>query len=197
MRHRRPAQCGQVDALQRPDRDRGGAGGELSVLHHRAQCRRGGGARSAVARACGAGEIRADRAHAADLRRHRRAGARRLEGRRPGQSVSRQYPRGRCHRARGALLRGPRRHPCRQPHRPERGHRHRRDRTDAGRSTTAWSAASTRWRRKPRGATRTPRRRARRSISSTGRSRCCATASLRAWSSASPRRRRRFTCSAC
>ena len=33
--------------------------------------------------------------------------------------------------------------------------------------------------------------------SSTARSRCCATASRRAWSSASRRRRRRFTCSAC
>ena len=51
MRHRRPAECRQVDALQRADRDRGGAGGELSVLHHRAECRRGGGARSAARRA--------------------------------------------------------------------------------------------------------------------------------------------------
>ena len=54
MRHRRPAQCRQVDALQRADRDRGGAGGELSVLHHRAECRRGGGAGSAARRACDA-----------------------------------------------------------------------------------------------------------------------------------------------
>ena len=47
MRHRRPAQCRQVDALQRADRDRGGAGGELSVLHDRAERRRGRGARPA------------------------------------------------------------------------------------------------------------------------------------------------------
>ena len=134
MRHRRSAQCGQVDALQRADRDRGGAGGELSVLHHRAERRRGGGAGSAAARACDLGEVRRDRADAADLRRHRGLGARRLEGRRAGQSVPRQYPRGRCHRARGALLRGPRRDPCGEPHRSERRHRDHRDRVDAGRS---------------------------------------------------------------
>ena len=46
MRHRRPAECRQVDPLQRADPDRGGAGGELSVLHHRAQCRRRRRARS-------------------------------------------------------------------------------------------------------------------------------------------------------
>ena len=73
----------------------------------------------------GAGEVRADRADAADLRRHRRAGARRLEGRGAGQPVPRQYPRGRRHRACGALLRGRRRHPCRGPHRSDRRHRDR------------------------------------------------------------------------
>ena len=51
MRHRRPAECRQVDAVQRADADRGGAGGELSVLHHRAECRRGRGARSAARQA--------------------------------------------------------------------------------------------------------------------------------------------------
>ena len=79
-----------------------------------------------------------------------------------------------------------------EPHRPDRRHRDHRDRADAGRS------------RQPRAA----RRRAgeegqgqrqgreggagRRSISSTARSCCCATASPRAWSSASRRRRRPF-----
>ena len=58
MRHRRPAECRQVDALQRADRNGGGAGGELSVLHHRAECRRGRGAGSA---ARPAGEARASR----------------------------------------------------------------------------------------------------------------------------------------
>ena len=41
MRHRRPAERRQVDPLQRADADGGGAGGQLSVLHHRAECRRG------------------------------------------------------------------------------------------------------------------------------------------------------------
>ena len=53
MRHRRPAQCRQVDPLQRADAHRGGAGGELSVLHHRAQHRRGRRARSAARQARG------------------------------------------------------------------------------------------------------------------------------------------------
>jgi PTH1 family peptidyl-tRNA hydrolase len=42
--YRRTAQCRQVDVVQRADRDGCGAGGELSVLHHRAECRRGRGA---------------------------------------------------------------------------------------------------------------------------------------------------------
>ncbi len=44
MRHRRPAQCRQVDPVQRADADRGGPGRQLSLLHHRAQCRRRRGA---------------------------------------------------------------------------------------------------------------------------------------------------------
>ena len=60
MRHRRPAQCRQVDAVQRADRDGGGAGGELSVLHHRAECRRGRGARSAARQARRDRQVRAD-----------------------------------------------------------------------------------------------------------------------------------------
>ena len=48
MRHRRTAQCRQIHAVQRADPDGGGAGGQLSLLHHRAQCRRCGGARSAA-----------------------------------------------------------------------------------------------------------------------------------------------------
>ena len=48
MRNRGPAQCRQVHPVQRPDPDGGGAGGQLSLLHHRAQCRRCGGARPAA-----------------------------------------------------------------------------------------------------------------------------------------------------
>ena len=51
LRHRRPAQRRQDHAVQRADRDRRGAGGELSVLHHRAECRPRRGARPAAGRA--------------------------------------------------------------------------------------------------------------------------------------------------
>ena len=57
MRHCRPAQCRQVHAVQCADADRGGAGGELSLLHHRAQCRRRGGARRAPGQARGDRQI--------------------------------------------------------------------------------------------------------------------------------------------
>ena len=49
--------------------------------------------------------LEGDHPDAADLRRHRRAGARRLEGRGARQPVPGQHPRGRRHRPRGALLR--------------------------------------------------------------------------------------------
>ena len=105
MRHRRPAECRQVDAVQRADRDRGGAGRELSVLHHRAECRRGRGAGPAARRAGEARQVGRDHSDAAHLRRHRRAGEGRLAGRGARQPVPRQYPRGRRDRACGALLR--------------------------------------------------------------------------------------------
>ena len=47
LRHRRTAERRQVHAVQRADRDRRGAGRELSVLHDRAECRPCRGARSA------------------------------------------------------------------------------------------------------------------------------------------------------
>ena len=47
MRHRRPAQRRQVHPVQRADQGRH-RGGELSLLHHRAQRRRGRGARPAA-----------------------------------------------------------------------------------------------------------------------------------------------------
>ena len=77
LRHRRAAQCRQVHAVQRADRDRGGAGGELPVLHHRAECRPGRGARSAAGRAGGDRQVGQDRADQPGIRGHRRAGARR------------------------------------------------------------------------------------------------------------------------
>ena len=52
MRHRRPAQRRQVDAVQRAHQG-GHRGGELSVLHHRAERRHRRGARPAARRARG------------------------------------------------------------------------------------------------------------------------------------------------
>src|SRR5215207_3786895 len=52
-----PAECGQVDALQCTDGNGGGAGGELSLLHDRTECRRSGGARPAAGAAGPAGEV--------------------------------------------------------------------------------------------------------------------------------------------
>ena len=51
MRHRRPAERRQVHPLQRADADRGGRGRQLSLLHHRAQRRRGRRARRAARQA--------------------------------------------------------------------------------------------------------------------------------------------------
>ena len=134
MRHRRTAECRQVHALQCADADRGGAGGELSVLHHRAECRRRGGARSAPRQAGGDRQIGRDHPDPHHLRGHRRPCARRVEGRRPRQPVPRQHPRSRCHRACAALLRGRRHHPCRGQDRSGRRCRDGRNRTDARRS---------------------------------------------------------------
>ncbi len=133
MRYRRIAQCRQVDAVQCADRDGGSAGGELPVLHHRAECRRGRGAGSAAGQARRDRQVGADHSDAADLCRHRGAGARRLERRGPRQPVSRHHPRGRCGGACGALFRGFRHHPCRGQDRAARRYRHHRDRADARR----------------------------------------------------------------
>ena len=133
MRNCGAAQCRQIDALQRADRDGRGPGRELSLLHHRAQCRRRGGAGCAAGKARGHRQIRGGHPDAHHLRRHCGAGARRLEGRRSWQPVPRQYPRGRRRRPCAALLRGRRRHPCRRPHRSGGRRRDGRNRTDAGR----------------------------------------------------------------
>ncbi len=79
-------------------------------------------------------QLEGDHPDAPDLRRHRRPGARRLEGRGSRQPVPRQHPRVRRDRPCRALFRGRRRHPCRRPHRPALRHRDDRDRTDARRS---------------------------------------------------------------
>jgi EmrB/QacA subfamily drug resistance transporter len=120
LRHRRASERRQVDALQRSDRDRRGAGGELSVLHDRAECRPGRRARSAARQDRGDRQVGAGDRDPARVRRHRRPGARRLEGRGARQPVPRQHPRGRRDRPCAALLRRRRRHPCRGPDRSDR-----------------------------------------------------------------------------
>ena len=87
-----------------------------------------------LATARGNRRFEGDRSDPAHVRRHRRARARRLEGRGARQSVSRQYSRMRRDRPCRALFRGRRRHACRRPHRPVVRHRHDRDRIDARRS---------------------------------------------------------------
>ena len=76
------------------------------------------------------------------VRRHRRPGPRRVQGRRPRQPVPRQHPRGRRHRPCAALLRRRRRHPRRGPRRPDRRRRDRRDRADARRPRQPRAARS-------------------------------------------------------
>ena len=119
------------------------------------------------------------------------------QGRGPGQSVPCPYPRGRRHRACGALLRGQRSRPRAEPHRPDRRHRDHRDRADAGRSRQPGAARRRARRRKRKEATRMQRGQGDARSRAAARSCCCATASRRASSSASPRRRRPFTCSGC
>ena len=133
LRHRRPAQCGQVDALQRADLDPGGGSGQLPLLHHRTQCRQSRGARRPAGEAGGAGQIGKDRPHPARLRRYRGPGARCQQGRRAGQQIPRQHPRGRCHRPCAALLRG-RGDPCGRVGRSAARCRYGGNRIDAGRS---------------------------------------------------------------
>ena len=63
-RDRGAAQRRQVDAVQRPDPHRRGAGGELSVLHHRAERRRGERAGRAAGDAGADRQVGEDRADA-------------------------------------------------------------------------------------------------------------------------------------
>jgi hypothetical protein len=65
--------------------------------------------------------------------RHRRAGRRGLERRRPGQPVPGQHPRDRRHRQCRTLLRRRKCRPCLGPRRPALGHRNDHDRTGARR----------------------------------------------------------------
>ena len=70
----------------------------------------------------------------AGIRRYRRPGARRQQGRGTGQPVPRQYPRGGRDHPRAALLRGSRHHACRGRDRSDPRCRGGGDRADARRS---------------------------------------------------------------
>ena len=88
MRHRRLAQRRQVDPLQRADARRRPRPPTIrsapsSPMSARWRTRR------AARQACRARQVGQDHPDAADLRRHRGAGARRVQGRRPRQQVPR------------------------------------------------------------------------------------------------------------
>ena len=133
MRHRRPAERRQVDPLQRADQGRHRRRELSRSARSSPNIGRGAGARSAPR---GAGRDRqAAEGHpdVVRVRRHRRPGRRRLQGRGPGQQVPGAHPRGRRDRARRALLRARRHRPRRRQDRPDLRHRDDRHRARAGR----------------------------------------------------------------
>ena len=102
---RRTAECRKEHAVQ-CHHLRGRAGGQLPVLHHRAEH----GRRCRAGRAAGraGGDVPPGEVHAGDagICGHRGPGQGREPRRGVGEQVPLAHPRGRCHRARGALLRG-------------------------------------------------------------------------------------------
>ena len=119
------------------------------------------GARSPARRARHDRQAGADRSGHGRVRRHRRPGQGRQPGRRAGQPVPRQHPRGGRDRPRGPLLRG-RRHPARdgqrRPGARPRDHQHR---AGPGRPGQRREAAGQERRGPPNRATRRPRSRLR------------------------------------
>ena len=91
-RHRRPAQRRQEHPVQRADQERR-ARRELPVRDDRAERRRGRAARPAAGQARRDVRLAEDHPGAGVVRRHRRAGPRRVQGAGPGQRVPRQHPR--------------------------------------------------------------------------------------------------------
>ncbi len=183
MRHRRTAERRQVDALQCADQ-RGHRGGEFSLLHDRSEHRRRAGAGSAPAGARRHRQAAEDHSDLDRIRRHRRPRRRRVERRRAGQQVPRAHPRGRCDRARRALLRASGHRARRRQDRSDLGHRDHRHRARARRSRIGRQGAEPRRARgqgerqgsaraasgaaeSPRRAQRRPVRRARRNSTTT------------------------------
>ena len=127
MWHRGSSERRQIDPFQLPVQ-REGAGGELSLLHHRTQRGRNHRPRPA---ARPAGRDRQTQAGDSDHhrnRRYRRTSQRRVERRRTGQQVPRQHPQHARHHPRTALLRQRQHHPCGRLDRPrarQGHHRHR------------------------------------------------------------------------
>src|SRR5437660_136340 len=108
-RHRWSAQRRQVDPVQRPDLVEGRGGGELSLLHRRAERRRRGSARPSPRPIVRARSAQEEGPRSGRVRRHRRTGAGRLAGGRTGKPVPVAHPRGRRDRPRDPLLRRARR----------------------------------------------------------------------------------------
>ena len=108
VRVRRPPQRRQVVAVQRPRRRRC-AGRALRLRHARPQRRRGQGARRPARRAGGHVGQPQRRAGQRPVRRHRRPGRGRQQGRGPRQPVPGQHPRGRRRGLRAAGVRRRRR----------------------------------------------------------------------------------------
>jgi len=148
VRHRRFAQRRQIHPLQRPDAGRH-RGRELPLLHHRAQRRRGRGARRAPAAAGGHRQARAHRAGDRRIRGHRRSGGRCQPRRGLGQPVSGPHPRDRRPGQRGALLRRPERDPRRRPRRSGGRHRSHPDRALLGRPGHGGQSAAARQQSRP------------------------------------------------
>ena len=195
MRHRRPAECRQVDAFQCADADGGGAGGELSrsapssPMSATSPCRTR--ASKSLTKIAGSKEIIPTRLTFVDI-----AGL--VRGASKGEGLGNQFLANirecdaiahvvRC------FVDGDITHVDGEVD-PIARHRHDRDRADAGRSRTRWKSASTISRRRPRAATR---KRRSNSISSTAASCCCARASRRVWSSGRRRNASPSTRSAC
>ena len=132
----RPAERGQVDAVQRADAQRR-AGGQLPVRDDRTQRGRGAAARSAARQACRVVRLGEDRACAGDVRRHRRHRQGRVGGRRARQQVPGQHPRVRRDLSGGAGVRRRRRGARRRPGRSQQRHRGHRDRADPRRHADA------------------------------------------------------------
>src|SRR5262249_47384550 len=85
----------------------GGGSGELPVFHHRAEHRSGPGPGRAARSDFRADQAQEEDPYCAGVRGHRRAGARREQGRRAGKSVPGEHSRGERGAPRAALLSRP------------------------------------------------------------------------------------------